>query len=203
MVAKSALVYLGDPDSFILNQILLQQNRLGISTVFSPESSSKVFPLVHLKNQLGNETFMKRYLLIEKAKKANVIGIVVVNSWVHGGGKSCVRNLLDLLSRHNKKAYVFTMSSLLSQDKLNEPKLKNFSEIDAYVVLSCPASSFFDYKDFYKTVLTPYELGIALGEFDWDSNIYFDKEIKADSVKTDEEVIAEREDNLCRQLASM
>lgn len=71
------------------------------------------------------------------------------------------------------------------------------------MVLSCPASSFFDYKDFFKTVLTPYELGIALGEFDWDSNIYFDREIKADAAKTDDEAKTEREENLCRQLASV
>lgn len=107
---KAALVYLGDPDSFILNQILLQQNRLGISSVFAPESTQQLTPLAHLANPLGNETFMKRYLMIEKAKKAAVFGIVVVNSFVHAGGKSCVRNLLDLLGRHKKKAYVFTMS---------------------------------------------------------------------------------------------
>lgn len=71
------------------------------------------------------------------------------------------------------------------------------------MVLSCPASSFFDYKDFYKTVLTPYELGIALGEFDWDSNIYFDKEIPADALKTDDESRKEREAALCSQLVSM
>lgn len=106
----ATLVYLGNADSFILNQILLQQNRLGIKSVFTPETNAGVTPLVYLSNPLGNETFMKRYMLIEKAKKASVFGIVVVNSWVHAGGKSCVKNLLDLLSRHKKKAYVFTMS---------------------------------------------------------------------------------------------
>lgn len=71
------------------------------------------------------------------------------------------------------------------------------------MVLSCPASSFFDYRDFYKVVLTPYELGIALGEFDWDSNIYFDKEIVANPDKTEEQLREEREQELCRQLASV
>jgi diphthamide biosynthesis protein 2 len=195
--APAALIYLGDPDSFVLNQILLQQQRLGITTVFTPESRDSLTPLTHLTSPLGNDTFMKRYLMIEKAKKASVFGVVVVNAAVHAGGKTCVRNLLDLLARHEKKAYVFTMN------KLNEPKLKNFSEIEAFVVLSCPASSFFDYKDFYKTVLTPYELGIALGEFEWDSNIYFDKEIPVNKDKTDDETRKEREFELGRQLASV
>ena len=94
-------------------------------------------------------------------------------------------------------------------DKLNEPKLKNFSEIDAYVVLSCPRSSFFDYKEFYKVaecekiVLTPYELGLALGEFEWDSNIYFDKEITVSESQTDEEAKKDRDHTLNRQLVSM
>ena len=71
------------------------------------------------------------------------------------------------------------------------------------MVLSCPASSFFDYKEFYKTVLTPYELGIALGEFDWDSNIYFDKEIKVSPETSDDAKREQREADLCRQLASV
>ena len=41
----------------------------------------------------------------------------------------------------------------LTLDKLNEPKIKNFSEVEAYVVLSCPSSSFYDYKDFYKACI--------------------------------------------------
>lgn len=90
-------------------------------------------------------------MLIEKAKKCNVFGIIVVNSWVHKGGKQAVKAILDMLTRNDKKGYVFTMSNaLVIQDKLNEPKIKNFSEIEAYVVLSCPGSSFYDYKDLYK-----------------------------------------------------
>lgn len=77
------------------------------------------------------------------------------------------------------------------------------------MVLSCPSSSFFDFKDFYKVfefnqiVLTPYELGLVLGEFEWDSNIYFDREIPISSPKTEEEAKAEREAALGMQLVSM
>lgn len=97
----------------MLNQILLQQQKLGITTVFTPEKNTSLTPLVHLSSPLGNDTFMKRYMMIEKAKKATVFGVVVVNAAVHAGGKTCVKNLLDLLVRHGKKAYVFTMNNLL------------------------------------------------------------------------------------------
>ena len=40
----------------------------------------------------------------------------------------------------------------------------------------------FEYKDFFKVMLTPYELGIALGVYKWDSNLYFDRVLdKTDS----------------------
>lgn len=106
----SALLFLGDPDSFVLNQILLQQSSLGIGTVYTPESQTSVSPFKKLDNALGNDTFMKRYMLIEKAKKCEVFGIIVVNAWVHRGGKEAVRQMLDLVKKHEKKAYVFTMS---------------------------------------------------------------------------------------------
>lgn len=109
----AALIFLGNSSCFILNQILLQQTKLGISVVFTPESSKSLFPLKQLSNPLGNETFMKRYMLIEKAKKCEVFGIIVVNSWVHRGGRQAIKALLDMLQRNKKRGYVFTMSNPL------------------------------------------------------------------------------------------
>lgn len=56
---------------------------------------------------------MRRYMLIEKAKKCDVFGIIVVNAWVHRGGKQAVRQMLELLKKHEKKGYVFTMSKCI------------------------------------------------------------------------------------------
>lgn len=107
----AVLVFLGNPEGFVLNQILLQQALLGIKLVITPECKGNLYPLKKLSSPLGNDTFMKRYLMIEKAKKCSVFGIIVVNSWVHKGGKTAVKNMLDLLKRHEKKGYVFTMST--------------------------------------------------------------------------------------------
>jgi diphthamide synthase subunit DPH2 len=63
-------------------------------------------------------------------------------------------------------------------NKLNEAKIKNFPEIDVYVVISCPKSCFYSYTDFYKTIILPYELKIAFGEIEWDSNILLETEYK-------------------------
>ena len=56
--------------------------------------------------------------------------------------------------------------------------------MQAFVILSCPKSSLFDYKDLYSVglfqsqiTLTPHELLLALGVVDWDSNLYFGEQI--------------------------
>lgn len=59
-------------------------------------------------------------------------------------------------------------------NKLNEPKIKNFPEIEIFIVISCPKSSFYDYNAFFKTVIVPYELRIALDDVEWDANILVD-----------------------------
>ena len=80
-------------------------------------------------------------------------------------------------------------------NKLNEPKIKNFSEIDIYVVASCPESSFFEYKDFDKVILTPFELAIALEETEWDSSIRFEPpaKIEVEAPQEDFETMKDRQ----------
>jgi diphthamide biosynthesis protein 2 len=43
-----------------------------------------------------------------------------------------------------------------------ETKLNNFPEIDCFVVISCYKNSLFDLKKFFKLLITPFELEIAL-----------------------------------------
>ena len=40
----------------------------------------------------------------------------------------------------------------------------NFPEIEVYVVLSCYNYSLYGTKDFYRLVVTPYDLEVAFGE---------------------------------------
>ena len=46
--------------------------------------------------------------------------------------------------------------------KLNAAKVANFSEIGGWVVIGCWESSLVDSKDFWKPVITPFELELAL-----------------------------------------
>ena len=41
-------------------------------------------------------------------------------------------------------------------DNLNEAKLGNFPEIDAYVIIACYNNIILDTKKFYKLIITPF-----------------------------------------------
>lgn len=50
--------------------------------------------------------------------------------------------------------------------KVNVPKLANYAEIDAFVLVACQQNSLMDSKEFYKPIVTPHELQLALAESD-------------------------------------
>ncbi|KAG2461276.1 2-(3-amino-3-carboxypropyl)histidine synthase subunit 2 [Polypterus senegalus] len=104
-----------------------------------------------------NKALMKRYYLIERAKDANVFGILAGTLGV-ADYLSIIDHLKDLIKTAGRKSYLFVMG------KLNVPKLANFLEIDMYVLVACPENSLLDSSDFYKPVITPFELEIAFNK---------------------------------------
>ena len=61
----------------------------------------------------------------------------------------------SLLKKAGKKYYTFVVG------KLNVAKLANFMEIDVYVYISCGENTVVDSKEFYRPIVTPYEMEIA------------------------------------------
>ncbi|KAI9207314.1 diphthamide biosynthesis protein 2 [Polychytrium aggregatum] len=103
-----------------------------------------------------NRMLMKRYYMVQKAKDAGIIGIVVgtlgVVSYL-----DTISNLKKLIISSGKKPY------LISVGKPNPAKLGNFLEIDCFVFVACPENSLIDSREFLRPILTPFELLIALG----------------------------------------
>lgn len=62
--------------------------------------------------------------------------------------------------RSGRKSYLFVVG------KVNVPKLANYAEIDAFVLVACQQNTLMDSKDFYKPIVTPYELQLALAPTD-------------------------------------
>ncbi|KAJ8375493.1 hypothetical protein SKAU_G00060730 [Synaphobranchus kaupii] len=101
-----------------------------------------------------NRALMKRYYLIEKAKDAGVVGILVGTLGV-ANYLTIIDQLKDTIRKAGKKSYMFAMG------KLNVPKLANFLEIDIYVLVACSESSLLDSSEFYRPVVTPFEMEVA------------------------------------------
>lgn len=97
---------------------------------------------------------MKRYYAIERAKDANVVGILVGTLGV-SDYLAIIQQLKENIHRAGKRSYVFAMG------KLNVPKLANFLEIDIFVLIACPENSLLDSSEFYKPVVTPFEMEVA------------------------------------------
>ncbi|KAJ2933771.1 hypothetical protein H1R20_g3326, partial [Candolleomyces eurysporus] len=120
---------------------------------------------------------MRRYAVVQKARDADVFGILVgtlgvgqssfpsssiaiqkIDTWLClASYLPLIKHLRSLLAQHHKKSYT------ISVGKLNPAKLANFLEIECYVLVACPENSLIDAKEFYQPIVTPFELEIALG----------------------------------------
>lgn len=97
----------------------------------------------------------RRYALVTSLATVSVWGILIntlsVKNYLH-----MVDHVRDKIAGAGKKSYLFVVG------KLNAAKVANFSEIGGWVVIGCWESSLIDSKDFYKPVITPFELELAL-----------------------------------------
>ncbi|KAB5595139.1 hypothetical protein CTheo_1427 [Ceratobasidium theobromae] len=102
-----------------------------------------------------NKLLMRRYAIIQRARDADVIGILVGTLGV-ASYLPLMAHLRRLISKAQKKCYT------ISVGKLNPAKLANFIEIECFVLVACPENSVIDSKEFYRPIVTPFELEIAL-----------------------------------------
>ncbi|RZC64094.1 hypothetical protein C5167_025856 [Papaver somniferum] len=96
----------------------------------------------------------RRYYIVEKAKDANIIGILVGTLGV-AGYLNMINQMKALIARAGKKAYTLLMG------KPNPAKLANFPECDVFIYVSCAQTALLDSKDFLSPVITPYEAVLA------------------------------------------
>ena len=101
-----------------------------------------------------NRMLMRRFYMIEKAKDAKIVGILVGTLGVLDY-LTAIHRMKQLIRAAGKKSYMFVIG------KLNVAKLANLMEIDVFVHIACAENTLVDSSDFYKPVVTPYELEIA------------------------------------------
>jgi diphthamide biosynthesis protein 2 len=97
----------------------------------------------------------RRYALVTSLATVSIWGILIntlsVKNYLH-----MVDHVRGKIAAAGKKSYLFVVG------KLNAAKVANFSEIGGWVVIGCWESSLVDSKDFYRPVITPFELELAL-----------------------------------------
>ncbi|KAJ4842495.1 hypothetical protein Tsubulata_027081 [Turnera subulata] len=96
----------------------------------------------------------RRYFLVEKAKDANIVGILVGTLGV-AGYLNMIQQMKDLITGAGKKVYTFVMG------RPNPAKLANFPECNVFIYVSCAQTALLDSKQFYAPVITPFEALLA------------------------------------------
>ncbi|XP_028791515.1 2-(3-amino-3-carboxypropyl)histidine synthase subunit 2 [Neltuma alba] len=96
----------------------------------------------------------RRYYLVERAKDANIIGILVGTLGV-AGYLHMIHQMKELITGAGKKAYTMVMG------RPNPAKLANFPECDVFIYVSCAQTALLDSKEYLAPVITPYEATIA------------------------------------------
>jgi diphthamide biosynthesis protein 2 len=172
------ILYLGS-ESLALTNLLL---RAGPTTPVLSHDPSNSDRGCRREDGRTNRLLMRRYAAVQKARDAEVVGLLVgtlgVQSYLPllahlrqlltGRRPGESKTTLSSRSRKNAGRKVYT----ISVGKLNPAKLANFQEVDVFVLLACPENSLVDAvdptglrsKEFYKPIVTPFEMMLALDE---------------------------------------
>lgn len=101
----------------------------------------------------------RRYGLVTSMASVSTWGILI-NTLSVKNYLTVVERVKTQIAQAEKKSYLFVVG------KLNAAKVANFSEIEGWVVIGCWESSLIDSRDFFKPILTPFELSLALAPDD-------------------------------------
>ncbi|KAA0723521.1 2-(3-amino-3-carboxypropyl)histidine synthase subunit 2 [Triplophysa tibetana] len=149
-----SMFYIGQ-EGLTLTNFMMTWNRCSFSS-FDPITCTGRVESINI-----NKALMKRYYAVERAKDASVVGIMVGTLGV-ANYLTIIDQLKDIIHKAGKKSYMFAMG------KINVPKLANFLEIDVYVLVACPENSLLDSSEFYRPVVTPFEMELACNKHrDW------------------------------------
>ncbi|KAG0308451.1 Diphthamide biosynthesis protein 2 [Dissophora globulifera] len=149
-IDEYTIFYVGN-ESATLSNIMMTHSKCEVYS-YRPQTKDG-----RLESTQVNRALMRRYFLVQKAKDADVIGIAVGTLGV-ASYMTMIQHLKALIESKGKKAYTFVMG------KLNVAKMANFMEIDCFVYVACPENSLIDSKEFYRPIVTPFELEIALSK---------------------------------------
>ncbi len=131
------LVYIGDGESFVMCSMMLKNSNRCQFYSYNPNTVTPKQSghhggegLLREETPTVNHALRGRYFCIEKAKEAEVYGIVVGTLSI-SGHLAVIDRLKSIIKAAGKKSYTFAVG------KINVPKLANFADIDAFIVVAC------------------------------------------------------------------
>lgn len=142
------LFHISDPPTSLLLTLI---SRMSSIKIF-PTSSSVSPTAIDAPTQM---LLRRRYALITSLTTASTWGILI-NTLSVKNYLSILSHIQRLIAEAGKKSYLFVVG------KLNAAKIANFSEIGGWVVIGCWESSLIDSKEFYRPIITPFELELVL-----------------------------------------
>ncbi|KAI0942716.1 hypothetical protein AcW1_003274 [Taiwanofungus camphoratus] len=161
LAEDSIVLYIGG-ESLSLTNLLLTHASCEVHS-YDPATRA-----ARLESSRTNRLLMRRYAVVQKARDADVFGILVGTLGV-ASYLPLISHLRALISRAHKKSYT------ISVGKLNPAKLANFLEIECFVLVACPENSLIEAKEFLRPIITPYELEVALrAEQSWTGRYVLD-----------------------------
>lgn len=101
------------------------------------------------------QALRRRYALVAKLSTVPIFGILI-NTLSVKNYMEMLKHVKDLITAAGKKYYTFVVG------KVNAAKVANFSEVGGWVVIGCWESSLIESRDFWKPIITPFELELAL-----------------------------------------
>ncbi|OAP54945.1 diphthamide biosynthesis protein 2 [Fonsecaea erecta] len=149
------LFHISDPPTSLL---LTLQSRMASIRVYPTNEPHHLSHSTTESSALETSTaqlLRRRYGLVTSLTTVPVWGILV-NTLSVKNYLSILSHVQSLISSAGKKSYLFVVG------KLNPAKLANFSEIGGWVVIGCWESSLVDSKEFYRPIITPFELEMVL-----------------------------------------
>ncbi|KAF2690031.1 diphthamide biosynthesis protein [Lentithecium fluviatile CBS 122367] len=141
------LFHISDPPQSL---ILTLSSRVASTYIYPTDTPSPTATLASTSLALR-----RRYALLTSLSTTSVFGILI--------NTLSVKNYMHILSHVQrqitnacKKYYTFVVG------KVNAAKIANFSEIGGWVVIGCWESSLIESKEFWRPIITPFELEFAL-----------------------------------------
>ena len=145
------IFHISDPPEALLLTLSSRVASIHIVPARSLSSSKLQMPSLASTTRASN----RRYALLSSVNTVSTFGILIntlsVKNYLH-----MVEHVKGQISAAGKKSYTFVIG------KVNAAKIANFSEVGAWVVIGCWESSLIDSKDFWKPIITPFELEVSL-----------------------------------------